>query len=139
MKCKEWRISISFYGEEFDPTKIKFKFHEIYQKGKIYKGFKDKKFKCNYGKATYFISKKLKIRSEIFSRLYELFFPLIPSIKKAKCTRSTIYIERLYYAQCNESFSIEEIKIINKLGCELAYSAYSVKTEEEEKTGFIYF
>ncbi len=131
-------ITFEIYGENFSPKKLGFNFKSQNERGEIDSNKSSKQFKgkrMNYGSATYVVPKNIKDK---FEHLADLFEPMLPIMEKAGATEWHIYIGRLYYGQCNEELDFHDIQNIARLKCSVAYSAFEVKSEEEELDGFNY-
>lgn len=130
-------ITFEIYGEYFSPQKTGFKFNCQNERGEIETSGIFKGKTLEYGAATYIVPKMI-VNSHPFKHLADIFEPLLDTLKDSGATSWHINIGRLYYAQCNEELSYDDLREITRLKCNLAYSAYSVDTEEEEIEGFDY-
>jgi len=130
-----WKISFQIIGDSYSPKKVDFNFNEgnePYEIAKIGR-FAGKKY--GYGSSSYIVPNEIE-RLKIFQHLADTFVPMLKELELAGAESWNIDIARLYYNQCNEEFSKDEILQISILNCPLTYSAYSV-SEEEEKEGFL--
>jgi hypothetical protein len=84
-----------------------------------------------YGSASYVVPPSIPNDNRIV-HIVQTIEPVHADIHAAGASEWHISIGRYYYAQCNEGYTLEELKMIARLGCGFIYSAYNV-TEEEEK------
>lgn len=127
-------ITFDIWGEFFSPKIVDFKFDDTNERGDIHtiQPFRGKVM--NYGSATYVVPLAI-IQINPFKHLADTFEPLLPILIKAGATQWNIYVGRIYFEQCNEEISFEDISHIARLKCSLAYSAFK-KSYEEELEGF---
>jgi len=130
-----WQISFEIVGDHFNPALVDIHFADAHDATTISETGRYKGKAYGYGRASYIVPKEIP-RLERFKHLATIFVPLFPQLKKAGADNWYINIGRLYYGQCNEELSFEELQAIAQLQCSLSYSAYIVDSEEEEKRGF---
>ena len=130
-----WKISFHVIGDDYSPKKVNFKFHEENEPDEIAQIGRFKGRKYGYGSSLYTVPNEIE-RLNVFQHLADTFEPMIKELKMAGAESWHIHIVRLYFNQCNEELSKDELVQIARLNCPLTYSAYSV-SEEEEKKGFV--
>ncbi|WP_291727764.1 hypothetical protein [Bernardetia sp.] len=129
-----WRVTFEIYGEDFKPNEVDFNFSEKNEPNDICRVGRLKGEPYKYGSASYQVPKYID-RDLLFKHLADTFEPMLDELKCAGAESWHIEIDRLYYAQCNEELSPDEITQIARLKCSVSYSAYAV-SEEEEIKGF---
>jgi hypothetical protein len=65
--------------------------------------------------------------------LADIMAPLLPTLREHGAESWTVWIVRYYSAQCNESWTSDEISALARLNCNVCYSAYTVSDAEEEE------
>jgi hypothetical protein len=132
---KSHRVTFEIYGEYFSPQLISINFAESNKKGDIYQTGPLKGKTMNHGSASLVAPYDLSFH-ERFKYIADIFEPLLLELEQNGASQWWFTIDRIYFAQCNEELSYDEIKQMARLKCGFAYSAYSAKTEEEELFGF---
>lgn len=124
-----WCISFEIYGEEFHPSQVPFQFTKQHDPGVIGTIGRYRGQPVPYGKARYDVPPSVP-NVDRLKHIVETFEPLIGDIQAAGATNWDISIGRFYNGQCNEGFSLEDLKLIIRLKCGFSYSAYSVSKKE---------
>ncbi|MDQ8205794.1 hypothetical protein [Pelagicoccus sp. SDUM812003] len=129
---RRWHISFFISGDEFAPSKLNIPFTESNDPGDIAKTGRFKGKPRPYGSAWYVTPEHLN-PSESFAHLLEVFESRLDDLRLVGATDWHISVNREYYAQCNESFSREDLEMILRLECGFDYSAFTITEEEEQK------
>lgn len=124
-----WSISFLVWGDEFRPSRVPFQFTEQHDPGIIGTLGRYRGQPVPYGKALYHVPPSVPNVVRI-RHIVETFEPLMGEIQAAGATDWHISIGRFYNGQCNESYSLEDLKLIIRLKCGFSYSAYSVSKKE---------
>jgi len=127
-----WRISIEIWGEDFRPSRVPFTFTEQHDPNVVGAVSRYTGKPIDYGSASYEAPPEIRTGDRI-RHIVETIEPLLPAIRAAGATEWHISIDRFYYAQCNEEYSLEQLQMIARLGCGFTYSAYSVSEDEERE------
>jgi hypothetical protein len=127
-----WRISFEISGEDFRPSQVPFSFTEQHDPGIMGTSGRYRGKPLPYGSASYVVPPSIRNADRI-KHVVETIEPVLPAIRKAGATDWHISIGRYYYGQCNEGYSLEELKMITRLGCGFIYSAHPVSEDEERE------
>lgn len=125
-----WDFSFSVSGENFRPSLVPFAFTEQEDIGAIARRGPFKGTPLTRGYASYQVPPHVPHQQRL-KHLADLFEPMLSSLREAGATEWEVSIGRYYYAQCNETFSPDELKQLVRLNCPLCYSAYPVSEVEE--------
>jgi hypothetical protein len=127
-----WHISIQIQGPEFRPSQVHFRFTEQQDPGVIGKFGRYRGQPVPYGSADFVVPSSVS-RAQGITYLVHTIEPVLDAIRAAGATDWHISIDRYYHAQCNEEYSLEELKLIARLGCGFIYSAHEVSEAKERE------
>lgn len=111
-----WSISFIVWGDEFRPSRVPFKFTEQHDPGITGTLGRYRGQPVPYGKARYDVPPSVP-NVDRLKHIVETFEPLMGDIQAAGATNWDISIGRFYNGQCNEGFSLEDLKLIIRLKC----------------------
>lgn len=132
-----WRVSFEMWGENFRPSRVPFQFTEQHDPGVIGTVGRYRGKPVPYGSASYVVPPSI-LNTQRIRHAVQTIEPVLAAIRAAGATDCHISIDRYYYAQCNEEYSLEELQLITRLGCGFTYSAYSVSEDEEREMAKTY-
>jgi hypothetical protein len=127
-----WRISFEVWGEKFRPGRVSFSFTESQDPGTIGLTGIHRGKPLPYGSASYVVPSTVS-KVDSVKYLLSKIAPILDSMRAAGATDWHVNIARYYHAQCNEEYSLDELRLIAQLDCGFTYSAYSMSEEEERK------
>jgi hypothetical protein len=127
-----WHVAFHIQGDSFFPSKVPFAFTKQHDPNVIGNIGRYRGLPIPYGSASFEVPRSVTYRDRI-KYLVHTIEPILPVIRETGATHWYICIGRFYHAQCNEEYSLEELQLMTRLECPLAYSAYEVSEEEEQK------